>query len=81
MKNQHSHCNFRITRTVSGIELARKNQLDLAIAKYNKAIQMDDTCVEALVARGAAYFSFNQICESEQVEREYQGSYIGCKIR
>lgn len=60
MRNQHSHCKFFITRTVAGIDLARKNNLDQAIAKYDKALQMDDSCVEALVARGAAYIFLNQ---------------------
>lgn len=41
--------------TVDGISLARKNELHAAIKKYDNAIEMDKECVEAFVARGAAY--------------------------
>jgi tetratricopeptide (TPR) repeat protein len=49
---QNKHWAFQ--QTVKGIELARKNDLNGAIEKYDSAIEIDSNCVEAYVARGAA---------------------------
>ncbi|KAJ3091590.1 hypothetical protein HK102_014139 [Quaeritorhiza haematococci] len=39
---------------LEGIELAKLNELDQAIRKYNAALEIDKECVDAYVARGAA---------------------------
>ena len=46
---------WAIHHTSEGIELAQKNDLKGAIKKYGSALDMDPACVEAWVARGAAY--------------------------
>ena len=52
--------------TVQGVALARKDQFKDAIKKYDTAIDIDNNCVEAYVARGAA--KANQKLMEEAIE-------------
>ena len=40
---------------VGGVQLAKEGRYDEAIAMYKKALEIDPTCADALVARGAAF--------------------------
>ena len=42
-------------QAVEGIELAKSGDFQKAFKKYNTALELDPSCVEALVGRGCAY--------------------------
>ncbi|KAJ3141392.1 Tetratricopeptide repeat protein 14 [Physocladia obscura] len=43
------------SKVVEGISLSQEKRLDAAILKYSRALEIDPDCVDAFVARGAAW--------------------------
>lgn len=62
-RNNQSYYELRKTQNKSwafdqareGIELARDNQHEKAMKKYDSALELDPNCIEALIARGCLY--------------------------
>jgi tetratricopeptide (TPR) repeat protein len=51
-------------RTAEGIELARAERYGDAIKKYDAALELDARCIDAYVARGAAYANQSKYLEA-----------------
>lgn len=51
---------WALHHVAEGIDHAQKDEFGEAMKKYQAALELDPECVEALVARGAAYvYSFS----------------------
>jgi Flp pilus assembly protein TadD len=46
---------WALHHVAEGIDHAQKDEFGEALKKYHAALELDPECVEALVARGAAY--------------------------
>ncbi|KAJ3276601.1 Tetratricopeptide repeat protein 14 [Terramyces sp. JEL0728] len=56
LRNQQNK-NWAYQQTIEGIALFKNSEINSAKKKYNAAIELDERCVEALVARGCCYAS------------------------
>lgn len=57
----HLHTNS----VTKGVELSKKEQLESALAQYEKALQIEPQFMDALVAKGAALAKMNKLKEAK----------------